>query len=202
MSEDIYQQRYLDHIARKREALASRPILPTFWSVLEARHSQRTFTDQPFDAETMSRIYQAIRLAPSSCNRQAILVRVIWDNSDLVALGRLLVGGADWLAYAYVVLLLFADMRAYKSPIEKNYMPWLDAGFVAENVYLAAEALGLGCCYVNPNIRDENKCAFTERFNMMLGLRFCGAIALGHYDVRGPESPKRSVEDIFYPEEL
>jgi len=113
-------------------------------------------------------------------------------------LERLLVGGSDWLFNASIILLLFADMRAYKSPAEIDFMPWLDAGFVAENVYLAAEALGLGCCYVNPNIREQNIASFNETFNP-LGFRFCGALALGHYDVRGPESPKRPIEDIFYP---
>ena len=77
-------------------------------------------------------------------------------------------------------------------------MPYLDAGFVAQSIYLVAEALGVGACFVNPNIREANKGAFNDEYNQA-GLRFCGAMALGYYDVRGPESPKRGIGEIFYP---
>lgn len=197
---DVYQQRYLDHIARKRNSLE--PGLrelrePSFWDVLRSRRSQRTFLRLPIERDALERIYQAVRLAPSSCNRQAILVKEVTAYPDLVEIENLLVGGEGWLSGAPVVLLLFADNRAYKSPVETHYMPWLDAGFVAESVYLAAEALGIGCCYVNPHIKGKDVALVDERYNPRR-LRFCGAIALGYYDVRGPESPKRDLPEIFY----
>jgi len=194
---DIYQERYLAHIERKRQTLRQERKEPTFWDVLQSRRSQRVFRQEPVDKDTLERIYQAIRLAPSSCNRQAILISRISAFPDRAALEAMLVGGEGWLSMAPVILLLFADMRAYKSPAETDYMPWLDAGFVAQNVYLAAEALGLGCCYVNPHIKGGDVALVNEQFNP-LHMRFCGAIALGYYDERGPESPKRDLPEIFY----
>lgn len=194
---DVYQQRYLDHMDRKRESIKPRPAERTFWNVLRSRRSQRSFSSYPLSEDTLNHIYEAIRLAPSSCNRQAIVVKKIAVFSLLKRLEELLVGGAGWLSGASVVLLLFADMEAYKSPIEKDYMPWLDAGFVAQNVYLAAEAMGIGCCYVNPHIKGKGVQLVDQQLNPR-SLRFCGAIALGHYDTRGPKSPKRAQEGTFY----
>ena len=195
---DIYQERYLAHQARKRRAINLGTEARSLWDVMASRRSQRVFAGRPLGPGVLERIYEAIRLAPSSCNRQAIVVRPSFPPGNEV-LEQLLVGGRGWLQGAWTVLLLFADMRAYKSPAEVDFMPYLDAGFVAQNVYLTAEALGMGACFVNPNVRDEDKAAFDEQFNPS-GLRFCGAMALGRYDVRAPESPKRAVGGIFYPE--
>lgn len=108
-----------------------------------------------------------------------------------------MVGGRDWLSEAQVILLLFADMIAYKSPAEVGFMPYLDAGVVVENVYLVATALDIGVCYVNPNILVDGRAVFDGQFNPR-GLRFCGAMALGRYDRRATGIPKRQIEEIFY----
>lgn len=200
---DIYQKRYLAHQKRKAESLAGKEgvencvVEDDVLSVIRARVSQRIFNNKPIIPENMVKIYESICLAPSSCNRQAILIKMIVVDTDKQRLDNLLVGGKDWLAGARVILLLFADMAAYKSPAEIEFMPYLDAGIVIENVYLAATALGIGVCYVNPNIQKEDKTAFAQRFNPR-GLRFCGALALGLYDVRAARVSKRRVEEIFY----
>jgi len=192
---DPYQERYLEHQYRKQRTITgvTNPVL----AVLRSRRSQRMFNDQELSDDELHGIYEAIRLAPSSCNRQAILIKPVADSVDRAALARLLVGGRGWVDGAAVVLLLFADLLAYKAPGEAEYMPYLDAGFVGENAYLAAEAAGLGACYVNPNIREKDRAEFDKIFNPR-GLLFCGAMALGKYDVRAPEPPKRALEDIFY----
>lgn len=84
-------------------------------------------------------------------------------------------------------------MEAYKSPAEVDFMPYLDAGFIGMNVYYSATALGLGCCFVNPNIREENRKEFNSIFNKEY--RFCGAIALGNYNKKTIEVKKS--KDIF-----
>ena len=194
---DIYQERYLAHQARKQRGIEMGEEARSLWDVMASRRSQRAFDGRLLGAEVLERIYEAICLAPSSCNRQAIVVQPVFTK-NLEQLECWLVGGRRWLSGAWTALLLFADMRAYKSPAEVDFMPYLDAGVVVESVYLAAEALGAGACFVNPNIREEDKEAFAARFNP-LGLRFCGAMALGRYDLRAPESPKRDRSGVFYP---
>ena len=200
---DIYQERYLAHQERKRKTLAgdgtteSYTIEGDIFSAIEARVSQRIFNDESIIPTDLAKIYESIRLAPSSCNRQAILIKPITLEPDRQRLAALLVGGKDWLFGAKVILLLFADMIAYKSPAEIEFMPYLDAGIIVESVYLVATVLGIGVCYVNPNIRKENRTSFDRRFNSR-GLQFCGAIALGMYDRRIAKVPKRRTEEMFY----
>jgi len=135
-------------------------------------------------------------MTPSSCNRQAIVLRVVVELEDRMRLQRLLVGGRDWIGRAPVVLLLFAEMGAYKAPGEDAFMPYLDAGFAACCGMLAAENVGLGACYVNPNVRPDDVPAFTAAFGDE-GLRFCGALALGYRRDRPLPAPRRELEDVF-----
>lgn len=199
---DVYQERYLEHQARKRESISGKPQMDAevrcaLFGILRARKSQRIFSEAEITEVELNQIYEAIRLSPSSCNRQAILVKPVTEEREKAELDCLLVGGKNWLGGAQIILLLFADMLAYKSPAERDFMPYLDAGFVGENVYLAATALNIGACFVNPNIRKEDRGQFDRQFNPR-GLQFCGAMALGKYTVSAPESPKRKLERIFY----
>lgn len=195
---DVYQARYLEHQSRKRRFIINASWASgAFFGMLQTRRSQRIFNGAKLTEIELDQIYEAIWLAPSSCNRQAILVKPVEKEEEKAELDNLLVGGKDWLKNAQIVLLLFADMLAYKSPVEGGFMPYLDAGFVGENVYLAAEALGIGGCYVNPSVREENRARFDEQFNPRR-LLFCGAMALGKYTVKALEPPKRKLEGIFY----
>lgn len=200
---DIYQERYLAHRERKEKTLAGNGMVENctvednVFSAIEARVSQRIFNDEPIIPADLAKIYESIRLAPSSCNRQAILAKPITLDTDKHRLDALLVGGKDWLADAKIILLLFADMTAYKSFAEVEFMPYLDAGVIVENIYLVATVLNIGICYVNPNIRKENRAMFDHQFNLR-GLRFCGAIALGMHDGKAPKVSKRRTGEIFY----
>lgn len=198
--DDVFQERYLDHQKRKNNSLEdfkgsdktsyselARDILT---NVLSSRRSQRIFNDDVVSSEDMEWILKAIRVAPSSCNRQAVYV----VDADPSVADNLLVGGKGWASKAQKILLLFADRLAYKSPNEKGFMPYLDAGFAAENAYLMCEVMGLGCCFVNPNIREENKQAFTREFGEDY---FCGALVIGHYDVKANKPPLRDVGEVM-----
>ena len=89
---------------------------------------------------------------------------------------------------------MFGDKIAYKNPKELPFMPYLDAGAVYENIYLMCEALGLGACMVNPNIRDENKQMFVEKYGQDY---FCGAMAIGNYDIKTKKPPLRTKDKVL-----
>lgn len=202
---DIYQERYLKYQKERGETLENRngvkylkhqESFDYFWNVLKSRRSQRIFNDEEIDCGRTEVLAEAVNSAPSSCNRQAVSVKLVDNNIDIKSLGELLVGGSGWLEKADLIFLLFTDMDAYKSPAEIDFMPYLDAGMVVENLYLTAEALNIGSCFVNPNIREENKTKFQEEFNKS-NLRFCGAMAFGYYDLKAIEPPKRKVKEIW-----
>ena len=163
---DKYQKRYLAHQKRKAKVLAE---------IIRERHSDRQFGNEDID---LSPIWEAIEKAPSSCSRKAIGTICVADKDLKALLGGLLVGGVGWVHRANVIILLFADTEAYKSPGEIDFMPYLDAGVIVEQVYLAATANDYACCFVNPNVRESNQKFFYERFGGE-GSIFCGAIALG-----------------------
>jgi nitroreductase len=172
-----------------------KPEQRAFNKILSNRSSQRVFNNEKIREEEIKELLDAVLLAPSSCNRQAISISII-EGEDLKTLSTLLVGGIGWANKADKIILLFANMLAYKSPAEVEFMPYLDAGFIGGGLYLKAESMNLGICFVNPNIRPENKETFNNLFNK-LNYRFCGAMVLGKYDKKTAPNIKRNFEDIF-----
>lgn len=167
---DIYQLRYEAHQARKAEVLKQ---------IVAERHSDRQFGKGDIDLEP---IKETFAKAPTSCDRQAITFVGTNNRDSKNLLGGLLVGGVGWIHRANTILLLFADKVAYKAGDEVNFMPYLDAGVIVGQIYLTACANNYACCFVNPNIREENKDFFYQRFTSILpegDYLFCGAIALG-----------------------
>ena len=169
---DDYQRRYLDHRRRKAE-------------MLKQRRSIRAFDGREVPREALERIFGMARVAPQSCNRQAFRVKVFRGPQ----VHNLLAGGEGWLGSAPVVVLIFADMVAYKSPVEIAFMPWLDAGVILATIVYAATEEGIASCIVNPHIRPASIPPFQRAFNPD-GHLFCGAVALG-YAAIDPETPEK-----------
>ena len=196
---DEFQERYTQHQARKKEILETgfkkqsapfmqRPFVEreAFTSVLNERRSIRNFNDLPLTREEITMIERAVVKSPSSCNRQAVYIKEVSPET----IEQYLVGGKGWVGKAKKVILMFADKDAYKSPNEKAFMPYLDAGFAGQSIYLTCELIGVGACFINPNIREEDKEDFNTVFNQS-GDYFCGAFALGKYDRKPLEPPRR-----------
>jgi len=188
---DTYQNRYLAHQKRKGEILKSNygtdkfkkynvKEQKTFIDILKSRRSQRAFNRIPVEIE---KILELADYRPSSCDRRSVEIKVITERNDKDLLGGLLVGGSGWVHRADKVLLFCAWKEAYKSPAEKEFMSYIDAGVLAQTLYLICEALNIGACYINPNIREENKQFFADRF-MEEGYQYVGCMAIGYYDLK------------------
>ena len=192
METDIYQERYLKHQERKKEILTNnygtkdfdiytKKEQEGFFKILKNRCSQRAFNKEEIDLTT---IFWAIETAPSSCNRHGVLIESITERDEKDLLSGLLVGGVGWANRANTILLLKADMDCYKSPAERDFMPYLDAGVLIQTIYLTCEAMNYGACYVNPNVREENQEFFKERFGIKENEVFCGAMVIGKFDLK------------------
>lgn len=147
MSEDEYQKRYLNHQKKKKEELIQ---------IMKERHSKRRFSDREIPDSVIEELLNVIKLAPSSCDRKAIKVKVITDKDQKALLGGILVGGVGWIHRAPAIILITADPNAYKAQNEINFMPFLDGGIVAQQLALMATTLNIHGCFANPNIRDFN----------------------------------------------
>jgi nitroreductase len=198
---DIYQQRYIEHQQHKKEQLSSsygeimkkndKEMKNVYFNLLKNRRSQRIFNSKDISEENLNFILKCITEAPSSCNRQSINIRIIKERNLKEILSGLLVGGVGWCQRANIILLIFADQDAYKEKLD--FMPYLDSGVQIMNTYLACESINIGCCYINPNVRKENKKIFQEKFGNRI---FCGALGIGYYDKKSKYSKKKSIKDL------
>lgn len=164
---NVYQERYLSHQNNKRLVLEK---------IIRDRHSNRIFSDKKIDDKIVLKLLDDISYCPSSCNRKAIFTLVINDKDLKNLLGGVLVGGVGWIHRASHIILVFADDAAYVAGDEINFMPYIDAGIIINQLYLSATDLKLKCCYVNPNVRKINSKHFKEVFGSKI---FCGAFAIG-----------------------
>lgn len=151
---------------------------------MKERHSNRRFGDEPVTREQIDEIIESTKDCPSSCDRHGVRIRVITERNEKDLLDGLLVGGTGWVYRAPVVFLLLADRQAYKADggREIDYNSYIDAGVMVQQMSLVATAMGLHCAFINPNIRDENKQFFYERFTPEGWEErpvFCGAFVFG-----------------------
>ncbi len=144
--------------------------------VIKKRHSTRAFSNDPIPPDLIAKILLDVDNAPSSCDRKAVYSRPVSFRDNKSILGGLLVGGVGWIHRADVIFLILAKREAYRENLD--YMPYLDAGFYANTMWLSATDHGVKAAYVNPNIRGEFQLFFGEQF-LRPGEIFCGAIALG-----------------------
>ena len=165
---DGYQERYIEHQLRKKDSLME---------IMRARHSDRIFSEERVSEEELSSINNMVDLVPSSCNRKAVSIRYIRDRDQKALLGGLLVGGVGWIHRADTIVLIVANSIAYKENL--TYMPYLDGGIIVQQLYLVCTALSIKCCFVNPNIREENHKFFGERYLLDNNEVFLGAMAIG-----------------------
>ena len=172
--QDPYQDRYVRHqqFGKKQELVA----------LMKERHSNRRFDKKEVEPELIKELLDCVKHCPSSCDRHGVRIRHITQRNDKDLLDGLLVGGTGWVYRAPHVFMLWADKLAYKADggREYDYNSYLDAGVMIQQLSLMATAQGLHCAYINPNIRDENKEFFNERFCPFQEGKYMGAFVFGY----------------------
>ncbi|MGD1060022.1 MAG: nitroreductase family protein [Methanomassiliicoccales archaeon] len=113
---------------------------------MKARHSVRTYTDQPVEEEQLTAALEAARLAPSAHNSQPWRYIVVKDKTmreKIADAGRL----NAWVKDAPVLIVACADP---KDDADNNGMDYymLDVGISMEHLVLRATELGLGTCWL------------------------------------------------------
>ena len=125
----------------------------------------RQYQDRPVREEDLDRVLEAARWTGSSKNRQNWSVVVIRDREQIERLA----GCGDFtrpLGAAPVALALVQEPRTYE----------FDTGRMAQNIMLAADALGMATCPITLH-RDQDAAAV---LGLPAGWRCRYAIALGY----------------------
>jgi nitroreductase len=125
-----------------------------FFNLVGKRRSIRRFQDRQVEDEKVRKMLEALRLAPSSSNSQPWHVVVVKDKETIKALSEAAPAGSrfviSWMAEAPLVFVL-AVQRRLTHVVAGTFGHsnlWLDAGIGGEHLVLAAQALGLGTCWI------------------------------------------------------
>lgn len=126
-----------------------------FSELIVARFSCRSYLSDPVPRESIEKVLEAARMAPSACNRQPWRFAVATDPS---LRSRLLVEGClpglnmKWAEAAPVILVLGMKRSLITHKIapmiSKVEYPLLDLGIAGEHAVLQATELGLGTCWI------------------------------------------------------
>ena len=170
-------------------------------NAIHARRSTRSFTEAQVERDKLEVLLEAAVWAPSGGNNQSWLFTAVQDKETLVKLNDLVREGfqrwapdddypakmrakaasqkEDYNFYYHAPTVIIASNK----PNYENAMA--DCALALENIFLAAESIRLGTCYLNqlhwlrsdPDVRD---------FLFALGIpkehTICSAAAIGYID--------------------
>ncbi|MBN1955686.1 MAG: nitroreductase family protein [Anaerolineae bacterium] len=118
-----------------------------FLELVKRRYSVRAYKPDRVEEETLQRVLEAARLAPTAANRQPVRLILVSTAGREAALRRIY--DRDWFVQAPLVVCACAVLaegwvRQYDG---KNYAI-VDVAIVVDHLTLAAAELGLGTCWV------------------------------------------------------
>lgn len=119
-----------------------------FDSVVDSRHSIRSFNADPIDAATIERAVALAQKSPSVCNRQGCGVYVVGDPSLRKQALAVQGGNRGFGQEIGTLLVVTSDLSIFRDSKERN-QGFVDGGLFAMTLMYAVHYLGLGCCPLN-----------------------------------------------------
>jgi len=113
---------------------------------IAARYSVRGYKRDPVNDETLQRVLEAARQAPTAANRQPFRLVVVHTRGNEEELSR--VYDRSWFVQAPLVIGVVAvPGEAWRRSDDKPYDE-VDATIAMDHLVLAATSLGLGTCWI------------------------------------------------------
>jgi nitroreductase len=156
--------------------------------VLEAirtRRAIRHYTKEPVPPELIEKLLEAARWAPSSVNSQPWEFIVITDPDIKKRISRSFNFG-PFLNEAPLAIAVVVDRL-------RTALPAQDGAIAAYAIWLAAHDLGLGACWINPNIPGGIKKILSIPFTKKL----ITILAVG-YPAETPLHTRKKLQDLVY----
>ncbi|PKM79586.1 MAG: nitroreductase family protein [Firmicutes bacterium HGW-Firmicutes-13] len=157
------------------------------FDVIKKRRSVRQYKNVPVEREKIIEIIDCARLAPSARNVQPWKFVAVTDKELLRKLSELLDTGR-FVSGAPLCIAVFCEDTKY----------YLEDGSAAtQNILLAAEAFGLGSCWI-----AGDKKPYREAVSNLLGApdnyRLISLIAIGYPEGEVKSKAKKSVEEVIF----
>jgi len=96
--------------------------------------------------DTITRVLEAARLAPSACNKQPWHFFVVLDPAERAALKAAY--NQDWFCRAPAIIVACAKPKQAWKRIDDVSYAWVDIAIAFDHLTLAAHAEGLGTCWI------------------------------------------------------
>lgn len=146
---------------------------------IKSRRSIRSFKEQRITEEEMNIILEAGTYAPSALNQQSSLLVVLKDeniyNEICLLTDKYFSNRKPYFYNAKDIIIVFGDSNC-KCPIE-------DGSLVLQNLFLAAQSLNIGTCWIN-YLRDlfktEEGIKLQEKMNIPSNYFVIGTCILGY----------------------
>lgn len=146
---------------------------------IKSRRSIRSFKEQRITEEEMNIILEAGTYAPSALNQQSSLLVVLKDeniyNEICLLTDKYFPNRKPYFYNAKDIIIVFGDSNC-KCPIE-------DGSLVLQNLFLAAQSLNIGTCWIN-YLRDlfktEEGIKLQEKMNIPSNYFVIGTCILGY----------------------
>lgn len=153
---------------------------------IRTRRSIRRYQPDPVPHDLLVKILEAGQWAPSASNSQPWSFVVVTNPEVKRRItGCFLYGW--FLDEAPTGIVVSVDPRLSSCPIQ-------DGSLAVQNIMLAAHALGLGTCWINPGLNDEE---VKEILNIPQEHRLICALSLG-YPAETPSKLRKRLEDIAF----
>jgi len=117
-----------------------------FLALARSRYSCRSYRSEPVADDQLSRVLEAMRLAPTACNRQPFRAHVLRTSEHGEALRRCY--RRDWLLSAPLVIIMVAHLDRAWCHRDGTNLGVVDATIAFDHLILAATAEGLGSCWI------------------------------------------------------
>lgn len=154
--------------------------------VIKNRRSIRTYSSEPVERQTIEEIVDCARLAPTAMNNQPWDFIVITGKEGLSRIPAIL-GHAEFIASAaFCVLVLSREMDCALE----------DCCAATENLLLAAEAFGLGACWV-AGAGQAYAPVVAKEFGAPEGHRLVSIVSVGHA-AEAPAIDKRPLAEVLH----
>lgn len=161
--------------------------MKTAIEVMKSRRSVRTYTpQQSVDRATIEEIVDCARLAPTAMNDQPWDFVVLTDKASLARIPQLL-GHAEFVTNAAFCVLVLS--RQSSCAVE-------DCCAATENLLLAAEAHGLGACWV-AGAPQPYAPAVAQAFGAPATHSLISIVSVGH-PAESPVQAKRPLSEVLH----
>lgn len=163
------------------------------FEAIASRRSIRQYADAPVSRETVMKVLEAARLAPSWKNKQCWRYIVVEDAARRHALGDAVGMNPGETAYheaPYVIVLCALPEGSGNRAGKPYYMT--DSAISMQQLVLAAHALGLGTCWVGAFDED----AVRRLLEIPPEVRVVALTPLGVPAEKPAARPRKSMEEI------